>query len=124
MTGLQKKTKIYDDEFEEVQLSLGKEAKNNLSHSAAENNFDFLGFNYNYSIPVPSFGANPDEGFFVGFGVTSNTFKFKRSQIHKWGGTYAFGNNAFAFNYEGDYFNTTEHWDTYLRVDVEVPQFV
>jgi len=124
VAGLKRKTKIYDDELEEVKLDLSKETKNNIGHREEENNFDILGFNYNFAIPIPSFGINPDDGFFIGLGVTNNTYSFKQHQIHKWQGNLAFGTGAISFNYEGDYFDAFDHWDAYLRVALEVPRYV
>ena len=124
VAGLKRKTKVYDNEEEDAKFSLGKEAKKNLAHRSSVNTFNFMEFQYNYAIPVPFFGANPDDGFFVGLGVNSNTFSFKRHQIHTWQGRYAIGTGAFSFNYEGDYYETFAHWDTHLQVAIEAPRFV
>jgi len=34
------------------------------------------------------------------------------------------GSGGFNFTYEGDYFKTFDHWDTYLKITAEVPRFV
>ncbi len=122
--GLRKKTKVYDDEHEEASLDLGKEGRDKRSHRQAMNTFDFREYEYNYTIPVPFIGTNPDDGLFFGLGLNGNTFSFKRHQLHKWNGSYAVSSGAFNFSYEGDYFNTFDRWDTYLKVVAEVPQFV
>ncbi|MEM1121045.1 MAG: metallophosphoesterase [Bacteroidota bacterium] len=124
VTGLRNKTKVYDDDQEEITLDLGSEAKDKRSHREALNSFDYREFNYNYTIPVPFIGFNPDDGVFVGVGLNAHTYSFKRQQLHRFLGSYAIGSGGFNFSYEGDYFNTFDNWDTYLKIVAEVPRFV
>lgn len=122
--GINKKTKIYDDNEEEVVIEGSSETKDNRSHREALNTFDYRDYEYNYTIPVPFIGFNPDDGVFFGLGLNSKTYSFKREQLHTISGSYAIGSGAFSFNYEGDYFKTFDHWDTSLKLIAEVPRFV
>lgn len=124
VSGLKRKTKIYDDEDEKTVLKGSTETKDNRAHRQALNTFDFKDYEYNYSIPVPFIGSNPDDGLFFGLGLNAKTYSFKRDQLHTINGSYALGTGGFSFSYEGDYFKTFDHWDTYLKVQAEVPKSV
>jgi len=103
---------------------MSDETKDKRSKQISLNTLNYRDYEYNYLIPIPSIGSNPDDGLFVGFNLNWNTFSFKRTQIHKITGNYAIGSGAFRFGYEADYYNTFDHWDTYLKVVAEVPKFV
>lgn len=124
VSGFKRKTKIYDDDEEEYVLQPSRETKDNRSHRQALNTFDFRDYEYNYTIPVSFLGSNPDDGLFFGIGFNNKTYSFKKEQIHTTTASYAIGSGAFSFSYEGEYFKTFDHWDTYLKAVAEVPRFV
>jgi len=124
VNGFKRKTKVYDDEEEENRINGNKETKDNRSHRQVHNTFDLKDYEYNYTIPVPFIGSNPDEGLFFGVGLNVNTFSFKRHQTHTISSSYAIGTGGFNFSYEGNYFKTFDHWDTYLKLVAEVPRSV
>jgi len=64
VSGFKRKTKIYDDDEEESNIEGTKETKDNRSHRQALNTFDYRDYEYNYTIPVPFIGFNPDEGLY------------------------------------------------------------
>lgn len=122
--GLGKRTKIHDDQKEKTQLRLSSEATDKRARLENLNNFDFNWNYYNYLIPIPSIGFNPDDGLYASLKLNWNTFGFKNNQIHQIFGSYAMGSKAVSFSYEGDYFNTFNTWDAYLKVAAEVPRYV
>ncbi len=124
VSGLKRKTKVYDDDEEEVLMDVSNETKDNRSHREALNTFDYRDYEYNYTIPVPFIGFNPDDGLFFGLGLNAKTYSFKREQLHTITGSFAIGSGAFSFDYEGEYFKTFDHWDTALKLTAEVPRFV
>lgn len=124
VNGWTKKTKVFDAKSEESVLNLGKEAKDKRSSRTELNALNYRNFEYNYAIPLPMIGSNPDDGLFFSLNTNWNTFSFKRTQIHKITGRYAIGSKSFSFGYEADYFNAFNHWDAYLKAVAEVPRFV
>jgi len=56
--------------------------------------------------------------------LNTKTYSFKREQLHTLSSIFAVGTGGFSFSYEGDYFKTFDHWDTYLKITAEVPRFV
>ena len=124
VSGFKRKTKIYDGLGEESVLTTNKETKDNRSNRTEQNTFNYLDYHYNYAIPVPLIGANPDDGLFFQVNGTWNTFTFKRHQIHKFNSSYAIGSGAFSFGYEADYYEMFDKWDTALKITAEVPRFV
>ena len=124
VSGIKRKTKVYDDDDEEGTVNGSKETKDNRSHREALNTFDYRDYEYNYTIPIPFIGLNPDDGLFFGLALNTKTYSFKRDQLHTITGSFAVGSSAFSFNYEGEYFKTFNHWDTALKLTAEIPQFV
>lgn len=122
--GLKRKTKIYDNLAEQSVLAVSKETKDKRSNRADQNSFDYLDAHYNYAIPIPIIGSNPDDGLFFQVNTTWNTFTFKRHQIHQFSGSYALNSGAFSFGYQADYFDMFDKWDTALKITAEVPRFV
>lgn len=124
VSGLKKKTKIYDDFAEKNVLVTNQEMKDKRSNRRDQNTFDYLDYHYNYAIPIPLMGVNPDDGLFFQVNTNWNTYTFKRQQVHKFNGSYAFGSGAFNFGYEADYYDMFDKWDTALKITAEVPRFV
>ena len=122
--GMDKRTKIYDDIGTDNRLKLKNESKDYRSNRNDLNAFNHRDFNYNYTIPMPILGSNPDDGMIVGLSLNRNTYSFKRQQTHQIIGNYAIGSNSLSFQYEGNYFKTFNHWDTYLKISAEMPRFV
>jgi hypothetical protein len=118
-----KDVKIYDDETDN-QLFVNEKAKKIPVVREAEQTFDYRHFDYNYMIPLPLIGSNPDDGLFFNLNLNWNTFGFKKKQVHHFTGYYALGSQAFRLSYKGDYFNTFGHWDTHLKAVAEVPRYV
>lgn len=75
-------------------------------------------YEYNYMIPVPVLGYNPDNGFLLGANLLWTTYNFKKSPYaatHQIIGNYAFATQSPEISYQGDFLNTFGDWD--LLVD-------
>lgn len=107
VSGISKKTLVYDNLDENI-YELGKEAKNKASNNRDKNIYDRRHFHYeyDYTIPLPTLGVNPDDGFFLGLTTITTTYKFKRTPyaaIHKLSANYSFGTNGINLSYLGDF---------------------
>lgn len=114
-----KKTFFYDD-LRKNKLALGTEARDMRSNDRELNLYDRRSNDHEYDFlsPLPILGANPDDGFILGFGGIVSTYKFRKipySTLHTFATRYTFGSEAFQFEYEGDYLNRFGEWDFWLE---------
>jgi hypothetical protein len=121
--GLGKKTLFYDDNRKNS-LTLGTEAKDKRTDEAIYNIYDRRAYQYeyNYTVPIPIIGVNPDDGFLLGATFLNTSYNFKKepfSSQHRFGGRYAFQTESFEFNYLGDYLNTFGKLDFYLDATIK-----
>jgi hypothetical protein len=122
-------TLIYDAKEEKSTLDVSSATINKISNRRALNMYNRKDFHYEYDfiMPFPLIGFNPDDGLFLGTNLTITNYKFKKSPYgisHKIGAAYAFATNAFSINYEGDYLETFGRWDFLLRSTIATPQYV
>lgn len=118
VSGLGKKTLFYDDNRKNS-LTLGKEAKDKRTDEAIYNIYDRRAYEYEYdfTVPIPIIAYNPDGGFVLGASFLTTAYGFKKEPFasqHRFSGIYAFGNQSFELNYQGDYLNTFGKYDFYL----------
>jgi len=123
------KTFIYDAEEEESILDTTPQTKNKISNKTVLNLYNRKDFHYEYDflMPFPLFGFNPDDGLFVGTNITITDYKFKKSPYgvaHNIKAAYAFATNAFNVKYRGDFLETFGEWDFLLRSSISTPQYV
>jgi len=117
--GLGKKTIFYDDKRKNS-LSLGSEAKDKRTDKAIYNIYDRRAYQYeyNYTVPIPTIGSNPDDGFVLGASFLTTNYNFKKepyASTHAYGGQFAFQTKAFELSYLGDYLNTFGELDFLLE---------
>jgi surface antigen Omp85-like protein len=116
--GLSKKTRVYDN-LEENDYELGSEAKNLSSNNRENNTYDRRAFHYeyNYTIPLPNLGYNPDDGFYLGLNTLTTTYKFKKAPyaaIHRFSGDIAFATLGLDLTYTGDFMEAIGKWNLLL----------
>lgn len=116
--GGSKKTKIYDN-LEENIYELGTEAKNLSSDDREKNIYDRRSFDYEYdfTIPMPNLGFNPDDGFFIGLNTLTTTYAFKKAPyaaIHRFTGDVAFATGGINASYMGDFTGAIGRWNFLL----------
>lgn len=127
VAGPGKKTFFYDDKRKN-DLTLGTEAKDKTTTNREYNLYDrrSLDHDYDFFVPLPIIGFNPDDGLLAGFGGLLTTYKFRKipySTIHSFTGTYAFATNAVNLSYVGDYLEVFGSWDFYLESTIRTPSF-
>lgn len=124
--GFRHKTKIYDTETgNKVQPS--KETNVNFTSLTDFNSWRSLkyDYNFNYSVPYPSFGYNNDDGVFLGMNLSRYTFPFKRENVQKLDAQYAFDTRAWTFDYLGDFDHVyNDKWDLLVRAKILGPNYV
>ncbi len=125
--GVGKKTKIYDN-LEENTYELGTEAKNLSSNDRSRNLYDRRSYHYeyDYTIPLPNLGFNPDDGFFLGLNTITTTYKFKKApyaSIHQFSGNVAFATGGIDLSYLGDFTEAVGKWNFLLNASYRSNRF-
>ena len=122
-----KKAFFYDD-LRKNDLTLGTDAKDKRTKLREYNLYDRRSSDHNYDffIPLPVIGQNPDDGFLLGFGGVLTTYKYRKvpySTLHTFYSSYAFETNGFHFEYVGDYLEVFGKWDFYLESILHTPSY-
>ena len=78
VNGLRKKNWIYDQP-DGIVIEGGKETKDVTENTLTVNKYDRQLFTHNHYIPLPSFGSNVDDGFFVGLGFSFWRYRFREN---------------------------------------------
>ena len=83
-------------------------------------------FVYNMTAPYFLFGANPDDGFFIGGGPTITTYGFRKapySTQQTIAANYAFKTGSYNIHYKGHFIDVLGPFNAGLEVDVNAPNF-
>ena len=88
---------------------------------------------YDYAKPknsanqfMPVLGANPDDGFKIGFVNTLTNYGFERnpfSSQHTFSGAYYFATSGFDFQYNGEFANVLGSWNLGLNAKYTSPNY-
>jgi hypothetical protein len=84
-------------------------------------------YQYNSYLPVLLPGYNPDDGIFLGGGVTLTKQKWGHApfaQRHFIAGNYAFATGAFNFLYDGLFNRAIGPWDAHAALRINQPDYV
>ena len=127
VSGPSKKTIIYDD-MRKNDLTLGTEAKDKRSTNREYNLYDRRSSDHDYDffVPLPVIGSNPDDGFLLGLAGVVTSYKFRKlpySTFHTFYTSYAFETNGYRLEYLGDYLEVFGKWDLYVRSIINSPSF-
>lgn len=127
VSGLSKKTKIYDDK-DDNNIELGSEARDRTSNDPYLNTYDRRAYHYeyDYTIPLPIVGFNPDDGFVIGLNTLTTTYRFKKSpyaSIHTFNGNVAFATGGLDLNYLGDFTQLFGKWNLLLQATYRTDRF-
>ena len=102
------KALAYDDEYDNE--AEGRVVKR-FSSRKNVNTYDFTENEYDYSLPLPIIGFNPDDGLLFGFGMQFIDFKFKRKNIHTVMANFSTSTQAPSVTYTGDFQNLLDKYD-------------
>ncbi len=127
VSGAGKKTFFYDD-LRKNELTLGSEAKDKRSSNREYNLYDrrSIDHEYDFLLPLPVIGSNPDDGFLLGFSGILTTYKYRKipySTLHTFYTSFAIETKAFNFDYVGDYLEVFGKWDFYLEGIFHTPSY-
>ena len=127
--GPSKKTRIYDTR-KGNKLDVGKEVRNCTSDKRRRYNMynrKAYHHEFDYALPFPYLGGNPDDGFFLGANMTFFKYGFKKepyAQKHQIGIRYAFITEAYDLEYTGDFTSAIGRWDLLINARLQGPQYV
>ncbi|OEK07814.1 phosphoesterase [Flavivirga aquatica] len=114
-----KKLKVYDHKTKNNEFLTSNGAKK-LTDDYETNVYDYKKLKNNSNQFIPSLGANPDDGFRVGFVNTVTRYGFERNPFtvqHIISGGYYFATQGFDFGYKGEFANVIGHMN--LEIDAK-----
>jgi len=98
---------IYDYKTKKSEFLTNKGSKK-LTDDYETNVYNYTKLKNNLNQVVPTIGANPDDGFKIGFLDTFTTYGFERNPFtsqHTFSGAYYFATNGFDLMYNGEFAN-------------------
>ncbi len=120
-----KKVVLYDFKSKENSFTTNKGNKN-LTDDYETNVYDYTKPKNNTNQFVPVLGANPDDGFKIGFVNTLTNYGFERnpfSSQHTFSGAYYFATSGFDFEYNGEFANVVGSWNLALNAKYTSPNY-
>jgi hypothetical protein len=121
VSGLGKKTFVYDRKDKKNEIVKSSETKLHLSKNKSINTYNRKQFHHNKTIPAVAGGYNIDDGIFIRGGVNINRYNFRDSTFHKIRGTLAFQTGAFGISYEGLFTSISQILDMEINASVSFP---
>ena len=124
VNGIRKLTKVYDTE-KKTEIIKGKETVVHTSKQKSSNRYDRKSYKPNVLYPNAFFGFNPDDGLFIGGGVTYKKQGFRKDPFkatHRILGNIAFKTFSFNILYTGEYVDIFGKTDFRLDVLVNFPK--
>jgi hypothetical protein len=125
--GWSKKTIVYDN-VKGTQLTSSGETKNLTSDKDTEiNRYNRQEFDFDIISPVVSFDYNPDDGLFLGGGITIKKDGFRNEPYQSKQtiqGNYALATASYSLSYDLDIIDAFGKADFSFRGDAKVPNFV
>ncbi|GAA3636136.1 metallophosphoesterase [Flavivirga jejuensis] len=120
-----KKVVVYDFKSKENNFTTNKGNKN-LTDNYETNVYDYTKPKNNTNQFVPTIGANPDDGFKIGFVNTLTNYGFERNPFsaqHIFSGAYYFATSGFDFEYNGEFANIVGSWNLALNAKYTSPNY-
>ena len=120
-----KKLKIYDHKTKENEFVNNKGAKK-LTDDYETNVYDYKKLKNSSNQFIPSLGANPDDGFKIGFVNTLTNYGFERnpfSSQHTFSAAYYFATSGFDLGYHAEFANAIGHWNLVVDTKFTSPNY-
>ena len=120
-----KKVKMYDYKSKKNTFATNKGNKN-LTDDYETNIYDYAKPKNSANQFMPLLGANPDDGFKIGFLNTLTNYGFERnpfSSQHTISGSYYFATQGFDFEYNGEFANVIGFWNLGLNAKYTSPNY-
>ena len=122
--GLTHHTRIYDNK--ENVINPGKESKQLISNDSLKNDYNRKSFRFDWLAPTLNPGFNPDDGFYVGGGVTYKKQQFGKTPfgyMQSISGNYAFNTGAWSVWYKGIFKEFIGKADLHLTASYHSPSY-
>ena len=119
------KVKLFDYKSKNNTI-VNKKSNKSLADSYEANTYNFKKKKYNTNQFMPTIGANPDDGFKIGFVDTFTKYGLQRNPFtsqHMVGANYYFGNSGFDVFYTGEFSNIIHKWNFGIEGLYESPKF-
>ncbi|MEZ4965742.1 MAG: metallophosphoesterase [Saprospiraceae bacterium] len=125
--GTPKMTVVYDDKGDNI-VDGSSETRDARTRRRIYNLYDHRAahYEYDYTIPLPIIGVNPDDGFTIGANLTKTTYRFKKDPYaaqHNFVGSISFATKSWFLQYNGDYLNAFGSWDFLLESQFSGPSY-
>lgn len=121
-----KKVVIYDHKSKKNDVSKAKNASVKLDDSYEVNTYDFKKVKKYQNQFIPVLGANPDDGFKIGFNNTFTSYGFERNPFtsqHQLKTAYYFATSGYEVNYRFEIANLTKNVNLELNAAMQSPNF-
>ncbi len=120
-----KQVKIYDYKSKKNEFITNKGAQK-ITDDYETNVYDYKKIKNSSNQFIPTFGANPDDGFKVGIVNTYNNYGFERnpfSSQHVFNASYYFATNGFELGYKGEFANVLGKMNLATEVKYTSPNY-
>ena len=120
-----KKTKLYDFKSKKNTFTTNKGSKK-LTDDYETNIYDYTKPKNNANQFIPILGANPDDGFKIGFVNTLTNYGFERNPFtsqHTISAAYYFATSGYDLTYKGEFANVVGKMNFGLDVDFTSPNY-
>ena len=120
-----KRVKMYDYKSKKNTFTTSKGSKN-LTDDYETNIYDYAKPKNSANQFTPLLGANPDDGFKIGFVNVLTNYGFERnpfSSQHTISGAYYFATSGFDFEYNGEFANVIGSWNLGLNAKYTSPNY-
>ncbi|MCX7549950.1 metallophosphoesterase [Xanthomarina sp. F2636L] len=117
---------IYDYKSKKNNIIQANKARIRLTDDYNTNVYDYRKVRNNTNQFLPLLGANPDDGFKLGFSNTYTVYGFERNPFtsqHKLKGAYYFATNGFELNYQGEFANVVGDFNFGLESHFQSPNY-
>ncbi len=120
-----KRVKFYDYKSKKSNITTNEGCKK-LTDDYETNVYDYSKPKNNTNQFVPTLGANPDDGFKIGFVNTYTTYGFERNPFtaqHTVSGAYYFATNGFELGYNAEFANIIGNWNLAIDTRFTSPNY-
>ena len=117
---------IYDYKTKKNDVSLAKNATVKLNDSYDINTYDFKKIKRNQNQLIPILGANPDDGFKLGFNNTFTSYGFERKPFtsqHQLNAAYYFATKGYELFYKFEMANVFKNVNLEINAAMQSPNF-
>ena len=125
--GLTKKTVFYDRKGKYEMKAGNSDTKIVTSKDKSMYQYEPRWFKYNVTAPLLNVGANPDDGFFFGGGVSIKQHGFEKdpfASLQKIQASYAPRTGSFSIHYDAFFTEIIKKWSAEVKLSSLVPNYI